>query len=115
MGSGKVLVVKRSKEVNNPGQWNFPGGSSTKRKPKSLVKKEALEEVGVEVEKVKLILEVDTVSKRHHFYIMYLPCKVGVTLNYESTEYRWVKINRLRKFKGKHKSVKLFLKYFGHE
>ena len=112
---GKVLIIKRSQSVNNPGQWGFPGGSTRKKmhKAKKLAKKEALEEVGIKVKGISLILKVPLRIKKHFFYVYYTKKgKTPIVLNYESDKYKWVKINDLHKHKNLHKPVLVFLENY---
>lgn len=109
----KVLLLKRSDQVKNSGQWCFPGGSSKKTKPKKLAKKEALEEVGLKLKDIDLLLEVPTTDKNYYFYVYYLKIKsTYISLDLESSKYKWQYISKIRKQKNLHKSVKLFLDNF---
>lgn len=108
--TGEVLITKRSKVVRNPKMWNFPGGSTKKKlKPKKLARKEAWEEVGLTMGKIKSVLVVRTTYKSYFYYLVPITTE-DIKLNYESSKYRWCEIDKLKGIKKKHKSLNLFLK-----
>lgn len=109
----KVLILKRSKNVRNPGQWCFPGGSSKKQKPRILAKNEALEEVGIEYKKKDLgkIIELSLNNKSYHYYVAFAKEGFKVRLDKESKAFKWVKLNSLEHHKNQHNSIRKFVKY----
>lgn len=117
--TNKVLIIKRSQQVRNPGQWCFPGGSTNKDiKARKLAKKEAREEVGIKLKDISLVLKTNTRNKLYYFYIYYInpPKKrLNIIINHESDNYKWVSLGKLKKLKNSHKSIKLFLKRYGKE
>lgn len=115
--SKKVLLLKRSNQVRNPGQWCFAGGSSKKDKARKLAIKEAKEEIGIDVKKdILFILKIPTRRKHYYFYYYFIkPRKARILLNYESEKFKWVKLSKLKDQKNLHKSVKVFLKNYEQE
>lgn len=104
----KVLVLKRSNQVNNPGLWCLPGGSHKSKKYSLLIKKEIREEIGLDI-KPHFILTHKYKGKVYKYYVcMYKPEKHGeIKLNCESVEYKWVKLENLYKLESKHNSLKV--------
>jgi len=58
---GKILFVKRSmKKKILPGMWEFPSGTMEKgERNYETIKREALEELGIEVEPKKIFMKKD--------------------------------------------------------
>lgn len=109
----KVLILKRSKVVRNPGQWCFPGGSSKKNGPRKLAKKELYEEVGVDIPKRKLFkaLEIQLKKKDYTYYILFYDGENPLTLDKESKKLKWVKLKSLEHHRNQHQSIRRFVKY----
>lgn len=112
--TGKILILKRSKKVRNPGQWCFPGGSAKKVKAKKLAKQEVFEEVGlVNIRKLIAILKVVTRSKRYYFYLKIVDKdKLDIKINHESVKYKWVKMERIQEIYRLHRSIRIFIKNY---
>lgn len=110
-GDGKILLTQRSEVVRNPGEWNFPGGSTTKNKtPHELAIKEAKEEVGIKIKYPQLVLVVGGSQKYHYFHLVENKGYEVIRLNYESNKYQWFTLDELWQLPNKHKSLKIFLK-----
>lgn len=109
----KVLILKRSKNVRNPKQWCFPGGSSKKKNPKTLAKHELLEEVGIEYKKKDMgkIVEMELNKKSYHYFVVFGKTGLKVRLDKESSKFKWVKLKSLEHHKDQHQSIRKFVKY----
>ncbi|MFQ5584559.1 MAG: (deoxy)nucleoside triphosphate pyrophosphohydrolase, partial [Calditrichia bacterium] len=56
--SGNILVAKRNPRLSNGGKWEFPGGKlGVDEIPEECLKREILEELGIEIE-VKTVFHV---------------------------------------------------------
>ncbi len=73
---GEILFLKRTEQCGNePGKWTFPGGKlEFGETQEQAVKREVLEEAGLEVEIVRLLKIVDHIlkeEKQHWFNPVY--------------------------------------------
>lgn len=113
-GTNKVLILKRSKKSRNSGQWDFIGGSSRKRRlnPRKLIRKETLEEIGFNLPYITLRLTVIARYSTYYYFTSVITPKElkGIELSHEHKNYDLVSINRLRKIKNKHHSIRIYLK-----
>lgn len=94
----KVLLLKRSKSSNNPGQWNFPGGTVEKKdSAKQTIVKEISEEVGIKIKKkdVKFLDQFHMKNKIVVFFTTSFKKKPNINLNEESSRFKWVRWNDL--------------------
>lgn len=78
--SGKILIQKRSQKVRNDrGKWEIPGGGiELGETQEEALKREVMEEVGIEVEPVELLSVYDNIipaDKQHWIAPTYL-CKI---------------------------------------
>jgi mutator protein MutT len=103
---GRALITKRSKRSNNPNLFNFPGGGieADEQAIESIVR-ELHEEVGIVHNDLHLINDYYfTKGKRViHVYTFIVRNKIRVQLNHESSEYRWVAIEKAAKVAKKGK------------
>ena len=120
--NGKVLLIKRrSNDVHKPGEWDIPGGRlDPGENPLDGVKREAVEEVGLDVD-VQLPLDI------HHFtrddgqqvtMIIFL-CSTrseNVRLSEEHTEHSWADLQEdLDTFpRWLHSVIKNYTTYIKH-
>jgi len=114
----KVLILKRSRIVKNPGQWCFPGGSAKNKNPIKLAKTEAFEEVGIEYKKKDLTSIIELTigkSKNYHYYIAFAKEGFKIRLDKESKAFKWVKLKSLERHKNQHGSIKSFVKKINEE
>lgn len=110
-GTKKVLILKRSKKSNNPKQWDFIGGSSQgKIKPRKLIRKESLEEIGF-IPEMSLLLTFYRKASVYHYYIGVIKKEElsNIELNYEHSKFDTLEINKLRKKKKLHHSIRFYL------
>ena len=89
-----------------PFVWQFPGGGLEFREtPEETVKREMIEEIGVEIEIISLIPKI-YIEVRHNWqgvFICFL-CKLKnekakIILNGEASEYNWFKVDQISKLK----------------
>lgn len=89
---GRILLLRRSPEIYNPGLWNLPGGRiEPGESPRKGAIREASEEAGILAPTacfVKIIVNPDT-GTRYHLFTAHIPTLVP-TLNWESDAWAWV-------------------------
>jgi ADP-ribose pyrophosphatase YjhB (NUDIX family) len=102
----KFLILRRSKESNNPGLWNFPGGTvEPSEQPITTAYKELFEEVGV---KSIRLTEVNLIrNELGEFYYFVGIFKGKLKLNQESDAFKWVTYDDLKRYQL-HKSIKTY-------
>jgi 8-oxo-dGTP pyrophosphatase MutT (NUDIX family) len=90
--TGRFLVGKRSKEVNEPGTWGTFGGAIDEGEdPKSAAKREMVEEtryVG-EADIFPLYVFRHASGFRYHNYLMVVDKEFTPKLDWENSGYRW--------------------------
>ena len=117
---GKLLLLKRSQEVGtHRGMWNCVGGYiksdlqsngelKVKESPVKRARHEIEEELGIKKEDLKLIDQAepvdwvdDTSDKTWRIHYFLFESKTNkVKLDWEHTEFRWVKPNQIKKYKN---------------
>lgn len=113
----RFLVVKRSaQEIAYPGKWAFPGGK-TERGATILdtLKREVLEEVGLEIEDTKKFLKDFTFVRPDDVNVVGLCFEVvakpgTITLGKDFDEYRWItpgELDALDHIEGMEEEVRL--------
>lgn len=114
-GTHKILILKRSKKSRNPGQWDFIGGSSTKRRidPRKLIRKETIEEIGFVLPYVTRRITVWAKFSIYHYFISTITLKQlkTIELSHEHSAYKIVNVNKLRHMKRLHHSIKIYLNH----
>ena len=109
----KVLILKRSDSSNNRGKWDFPGGSTKGLKShRKLIYKETLQEIGIRPTKLSFIYSVRRKNKKYHYYMYFVKEDILPTLSHEHSDFKWVKIYKLKYLKKLHLSVKVFINLF---
>lgn len=94
----KVLLLKRSKLSNNPGQWNFPGGTVEKKdSAKKTIIKELREEANIRLKAtdIKFLDQFHLRNKVVVFFMTTFTEKPPIQLNQESSRFKWVRFNEL--------------------
>jgi ADP-ribose pyrophosphatase YjhB (NUDIX family) len=94
----KVLLLKRGKKSNNPGQWNFPGGTVEKKdNAKGTIIKEMREEANLKLKKkdLKFLDQFHMKNKIVVFFMANFDEKPKIKINYESSRFKWVRWNNL--------------------
>lgn len=102
--TGKVLLGKRSGEVNNAGAWNFFGGRVDRGEdPRRALMRELVEEAGLRV-KEKQLVKLGRVSggrsrnageRDMHYFLLRLDQEIAPRLNREHSSFRWFKPHSL--------------------
>jgi len=98
----KVLVMLRGKdEIAHPNKWGFPGGKVEQGEtPLECLKREIMEEVGIEASDFKFIKDFTFMRPDGHNVVgLNFFVKVDtfdVKLNSEFQEYRWVTLEELK-------------------
>lgn len=102
VAKSKVLVTLRSKEANNAGYWDLPGGKQDvvdNGSIRSTAVRECQEELGLDpdfaLEQNKLKEISRTVDDVDYTTFMCRCDKFKPNLSPEHTEYRWVKLSEL--------------------
>jgi len=109
---GQVLILKRAKDDStNAGKWDIPGGLlEFNETVEEVLKREVLEETGLEVEVGPVIRvsefakesEIFKKEKRSLRYIAYCQGNTDVKLSEEHSEFAWLKIDEaIEKFDEK--------------
>ena len=92
---GELLIVKKSnKEQIDAGLWTIPGGKIYPQEHILVgLKREVLEEVGLEIESIKWIGEDVFQNRNSMFHAEHFMCKTkntSVALEKKLTEYKWI-------------------------
>lgn len=110
-GTNRVVILKRSKHSNNAKQWDFIGGSSQgKIKPRKLIRKESLEEIGF-IPEMNLLLTFYRKGSVYHYYLGVIKKSElnNIELNYEHSKFDTLEVNKLRKKRKLHHSIRFYL------
>lgn len=93
---GKVLALRRSQtDDRRPGQWDFPGGwVDDGEDVLAAVKREAVEEAGLEIKDPKLVFAFSEMTTDHGsgtwiLCIAHVSGEPDVTLSYEHDAHAW--------------------------
>jgi len=109
--NNKYLITKRvsfdqSDKEFYPYVWNFPGGGMEfGETPEETIRREIVEELGVEIKIISLIPKIYTEvrNKWQGIFICFL-CKLKnesstIVLNNEASEYNWYALNEIPKLR----------------
>ena len=112
---GRVLLVKRGKEPAK-GLWAIPGGKiEAGEKLTDAVKREFLEETGIEVEVGEVVYVFDAINlpKYHYVIIDYLVKMIGGDLRAgdDAEEVRWFTPDELDQYPVAPATLKLLSRY----
>ncbi|MDE1905090.1 MAG: NUDIX domain-containing protein [Rhodospirillales bacterium] len=94
---GKFLLLKRSKNTNNGGQWNFPGGKMEKNE--SIIQagtREFHEECGVNFSNWKYFLTLNDSDKRMNYIRPQVVIDPKIYINSESQTFGWFSLKEAR-------------------
>jgi mutator protein MutT len=89
---GEYLLLRRSSKVNKPGLWNFPGGNvDDGEEPIDAVVREAREEIGVSLSKVRSLgIKTNPINgKVSSFFSAKLSNTNKIKINSESSSFGW--------------------------
>ncbi|QJT71056.1 nucleoside triphosphatase [Vibrio phage vB_VcorM_GR11A] len=93
LDTGRVLIGKRSKHVNNSGNWNFFGGGVDKgEKFIEGAMRELREELGVNVRgPIVKLMEFESNNRQNRYYLLDVREEFVPNLNSEHSKHKWVK------------------------
>jgi len=105
----KILILKRSDMVKSmKGLWAGVSGIIERdEEPLVRAKIEIFEEVGIEEKDIKLLkspeqIRVESPQYRNHkweiFPFLFETKNTEIKLNWENSEFKWIKINQLKEF-----------------
>ena len=105
----KILVLKRSQQVRTmKGLWSgISGIIENNETPIKRAKIEIFEEVGIKEQNIKLIksgseIFVESPQYKNHQWIIYpflFQTEISdIKLNWENSEFRWIRVNELKEF-----------------
>lgn len=117
VSAGKVLVVKRSSRVRNPGTWGLPGGHIDRGEtPKQAALRECREELGSQPPGLKVVkkFKVQRARGRSMIFICEGKPTLGSTwqinLNQEHTGHKWVSMHWLKRSRKLHPALARLLR-----
>ena len=98
---GKVLIARRMKGDSFEGLWEFPGGKiEAGESPEECLRRELLEELGVEIEAPEFLCSVPFETSGLSIELMAFRASLvaGEARSHEHDEVRWVEPERLEDF-----------------
>jgi 8-oxo-dGTP diphosphatase len=99
---GQILILRRSKHVNNSGLYNLPGGRiDPGESPETSILREVKEEAGLKIKEVsfkRVLLKND----RHLWYYSYKFDKdPKVKIDFESDAFKWLNPEEIKEMGNK--------------
>jgi mutator protein MutT len=95
---GLVLLLLRSKKVNNPKLWNFPGGNIDLGENAEISTiRELREEAGIKLNSMNFLKLIAKPNVSMFYYGAIVNNNTKVTINEESAEYKWFSIEEAKK------------------
>ena len=98
-----LLIRRRSNDVHKPGQWDIPGGRlELGEDPIAGLKREVLEEVGINVE-IEMPIDIhhftrDDGQKITMIIFWCKPLSTDIVLSEEHQEHKWVSLENASEF-----------------
>jgi 8-oxo-dGTP diphosphatase len=93
LDSGKILVTRRSEQMPHSLKWEFPGGKVREGEtPESCIKREILEETGLEIKVERLFPTVKHTYEMYTIKLIPFVCSIleGTISLAEHVDYRWL-------------------------
>ena len=105
----KLLILKRSNQVKSmKGLWaGISGIIENNEEPLQRAKIEIFEEVGITEDKIKLVktteeMRINSPQYKNHeweiFPFLFEARRPTIKLNWENSDFKWIKVNELEKF-----------------
>lgn len=97
ISTGRLLIARRSKYVNNMKTWNFFGGGVDEGETFiTAARREMFEESGLRLRgRLQPLLEYKDLDKHNRYYLLDIPEEVEPTLNKEHDKWKWVELKEL--------------------
>lgn len=99
---GKYLITQRQKDVHNGLRWEFPGGKlDFGEDPRDCLKREILEELGINIEVVDLLEYSSHVyGGEKHIILLGFRCKFlsGKIKKLKINDFAWVSLGDIKKY-----------------
>lgn len=114
---GKMLLTKRSPLLSEGGKWCLPGGGVNKwERSEDAVRREVMEEVGLNVTLVKLLFVHEEIVERLNLhatvFVFNVEFKGKIKPNWEVTEYGWFSKSEIAKLPIAFSHKEVIDKYF---
>lgn len=95
---GEILFLRRSAKCARPGGWDFPGGGLDDEDPIDGIKREAMEEAGIdltEISPISLVAHDRKGANEKTLIIGYMAIMAEgkVKLSWEHDHFEWISIN----------------------
>tara|TARA_B110000495_G_scaffold134168_1_gene117380 strand:+ start:204 stop:608 length:405 start_codon:yes stop_codon:yes gene_type:complete len=108
--SNKILILKRSNKVRSmKGLWSGVSGIiENNENPKDRAKIEIFEEIGMTKDEISFIKSVEKIKisspqyENHEwevFSFLFETKETKIKLNWENSEYKWIKVDELKNYK----------------
>ena len=108
--SNKILILKRSNKVRSmKGLWSGVSGIiENNENPKDRAKIEIFEEIGITKDEISFIKSVEKIKisspqyENHEwevFPFLFETKETKIKLNWENSEFKWIKANELKNYK----------------
>ena len=100
MEQGKILVTQRKKDASHGLLWEFPGGKVMEaEEPRQALRRELMEELGIEVEVGTIVEAVYHVYPDYPILLLLYSCQIrkGTPKPLGSQGLRWVDSEELKK------------------
>lgn len=107
--NNQLVIGKRSKFCNNPGQWNFVGGTIDKNElPIQAAIRETFEEtkLRIPINQLELVTTIDNA----YYYVYNLTSLDNLKITKETEKYKLVSFDKLPK--NLHYSIRNFIKKY---
>ena len=101
ISDGKVLIARRNPMLSNGGRWEFPGGKvNPGEDPRSCLKREIREELGIEIEVFDKLGNVSHAEDQRSLKLLFYRANwtAGDMHLRDHSEIEWVRADRLSEY-----------------